>query len=444
MGDTPASDRSRELGGRWSTLFQQNADPVFLLSARRQIRFVNHSWEQLTGRSAESVRGMFCLPRKKRGAQPLRLLLQAMAPPPEVLAGCTTTLRRTIPYADHGPPWWDITFIPLQDKDAPSHILGFIHSVEAGTPSTPGGGIPESLIALRQQAAKRGTLESVPATTPEMRRVVSQAHYAATTKAPLWIVGERGTGKETMARLIHFKGITREQTFLTVDCAGLQPFLIQSMLFGKAAQATAQLGTLFIKNPQFLSRDLQSELLEWFEISADPPRVIVAGHAATADDLREGRLLEEFHTTFNLLEIGLPPLRQRLADLPTWIAKLLSGETDGSEATPACSDGALRLLSQHTWPGNLRELRQTLRDALSQSNRQRIEASHLPLSFRVTPPKLPSKKPPPLGKILEEVEARMIRLALKKAKGNKAEAAEQLGIPRGTLLRRIEALKIET
>src|SRR5580692_9101599 len=98
MGDIPfsqpAAETPREPSGSWSSLFQHSADPVFLLSRRRQLRYVNRSWEALTGKTSEAVRGAFCLPRKKKGTQPLRALLQALAPPPEVMEGRPTTVRR--------------------------------------------------------------------------------------------------------------------------------------------------------------------------------------------------------------------------------------------------------------------------------------------------------------------------------------------------------------
>src|SRR5579862_9715559 len=119
MGESTSAsaptDRPREPLGSWSALFHHSADPVFLLSRRRQLRYVNHAWETLTGKSGETMRGMFCLPRKKKGTQPLRMLLQALAPPPEVLAGRPATCRRPAPPARLGPPWWDVTFLPLRD-----------------------------------------------------------------------------------------------------------------------------------------------------------------------------------------------------------------------------------------------------------------------------------------------------------------------------------------
>ena len=432
MGETasplPTADRSREPWGSWSTLFQHSADPVFLLSRRRQIRYVNRAWETLTGKFAEAVRGAFCLPRKKKGTAPLRALLQMLAPPPEAMAGRTITVRRPVPPARLGPPWWDLTFIPLRDDAGLTGILGFIHVGDAPAELESHTGFSESIVALRQQTAVRFTFDLLASETSAMQRIESQSRLAASNRTPVWIVGEAGTGKETLARVIHFQGCTAERTFVAVDCRGLQPFLIRNMLFGYAGQAGTRLGTIFLKEPARLPREMQTELLDWFEEQDAPPRIVVGSRDQSGDDLRAGRLVDEFHTSFNVLEIRLPPLRERLPDLARLIGRL-----SAKEVAPE----ALDLLRRHYWPGNLRELGDVLRAAAS----TRIEPAHLPLHMRTgfAPPKRPAPK---LDEVLEQVEVRMIRLALKKAKGNKSEAADALGVPRARLLRRIEMLKI--
>src|SRR5262245_56914998 len=152
---TPSSDRPREFGSNWSSLFQHSAAPVFLLSRRRQLRYVNHAWETLIGKSLETVRGMFCLPRKKKGTQPLRMLLQALAPTPEVMEGRIITARRRAPPSRVGPPWWEVTFVPIGDANGLINILGFVHVVTPVVPAQPTGVQSEALASLRQQTANR-------------------------------------------------------------------------------------------------------------------------------------------------------------------------------------------------------------------------------------------------------------------------------------------------
>jgi transcriptional regulator with PAS, ATPase and Fis domain len=447
MGETPspppAAERTHEPSGSWSSLFQHSADPVFLLSRRRQIRYVNRSWESLTGKPAEAVRGLYCLPRKKKGPLPLRALLQALAPSPEVMGSRPTTIRRPAPPARLGPPWWDVTFLPLRDANGLTGIIGFIKVVGTAGETPHGTGLSEALVALRQQTAAHYSFDLLQSDSPAMQRVQAQARLAATTKAPVWITGEAGTGKETLARVVHFQGVARDQTFLALECSCLQPFLIRNMLFGHAGQAGPRLGAIYLKEPALLPRDLQTEILEWVEEQDDPPRIVVGSRDLNGDDLRAGRLTAEFHSTFNVLEIRLPALRDRLDDLPRLAQAFLRQEFSESQVVPEIAPAALDLMLRHQWSGNLRELRILLSEALTASAGNAIQPGHLPLELRAPPAKPAAKAAPALDAVLEQMERNMIRLALRKSKGNSTKAAGRLGISRTRLLRRIEALKID-
>jgi DNA-binding NtrC family response regulator len=439
----PAADRPREPWGSWSALLGSSADPIFLLSRRRQLRYANRTFETLTGKTLEALRGAYCLPRKKKGTGPLRALLQTLAPPPEAMEGRLVTLRRPVPPQRLGPPWWEITFIPLRDESGLTGILSCIRAVaRLEEPAAPPV-LNESLAAVRQSAAAAYSFDLLDSESNAMHRVAAQARLASKLKTPLWFSGEPGTGKETIARIVHFNGATREHTFLCVDCGGLQPFLIRNMLFGLAGQVGARLGTVYLKDPEMLPRDLQSELHEWYEEQDDPPRII-CGSTITGDAcVMDGRFLEELVAAFNVLEIRLPPLRERVVDLGRLAIDMLRRENAEQKAPELAAD-ALDRLTRHNWPGNLRELSMVLREAFKESTGGRIEASHLPLYLRA-PSTLPPPKPSPnLDEVLETVEARMIRIALLKAKGNKTEAADLLGIQRSRLIRRIEVLKIDS
>ncbi len=447
MGETtsppPAAERTHEPSGSWSSLFQHSADPVFLLSRRRQIRYVNRSWEALTGKPAESVRGLYCLPRKKKGTLPMRALLQALAPSPEVMESRPATIRRPAPPARLGPPWWDVTFLPLRDANGLTGIVGFIKVVGTAGETPHGTGLSEALIALRQRTAAHFCFDLLQSDSPLMQRTEAQARMAAKTKAPIWITGEAGTGKETLARVIHFQGITRDQTFLALECSCLQPFLIRNMLFGHAGQAGPRLGAIYLKDPGLLPRDLQAEILEWVEEQDDPPRIVAGSRDLNGDDLRSGRLTAEFHSTFNVLEIRLPALRDRLEDLPRLAQAFLRHDIDKNQPAAEIAPEALDLLLRHRWPGNLRELRTLLSEALAASDGKTIEPGQLPLELRAPTVKPAAKPALSLDVVLEQVERNIIRLALAKAKGNPTKAAGSLGISRTRLMRRIEALKIE-
>jgi DNA-binding NtrC family response regulator len=345
-------------------------------------------------------------------------------------------VRKPVPPAKLGPPWWDITFIPLREQDKLIGVLGVI--VPVGQPaSTAGGkGLSEALIALRLHALERTPLSLSEGESSTLRRIQAQAELAAKSSAPVWITGEPGVGKETLARAIHYHGITRERAFAAVDCAGLQPYLIRSILFGhNGLVETGRIGAIYLKSAESLPTDLQTELIEWGELLAEECRVIVG--AATDEGLSP-----EFRAAFGVIEIRLPALWERKDELPRLVNAVLQG-SEHVEMSPQ----AMQVLTAWNWPGNLRELREVVHGAVQRANGAKVEVSHLPLALRqaatnskaaATAPKRES--PPKLDELLEQVERRMVELALRKSKGDQTVAAALLGIYRSRLGRRIKAL----
>src|SRR5438477_4943202 len=171
----------------WASLFHQTTDAVFLLNPRRRLRFVNHAFETLTRVHADQVVHEYCHPRKIQKDLPAgrRALLQTIAPPTEVMNGRSVRVRRPVPPAKLGPPWWDISFVPLREGDKLLGVVGFI--VPVGQPgSTAGGkGLSESLVALRQKAIERFNLSLFEGNATAQRRIQSLAELAAMTMTPL-------------------------------------------------------------------------------------------------------------------------------------------------------------------------------------------------------------------------------------------------------------------
>ena len=427
--------------GTWAALFQQTTEPVFLLNPRRRLRYVNRAFESVTKAHADAVVHEYCHPRKVQKDMPAtrRALLQTLAPPPEAMAGRVVRVRRPVPPAKLGPPWWDINFVPLRDGDKLIGIVGII--VPIGQPaSTAGGkGLSADLIALRQRVVERCSLAQFDGESAPAKHLRARAELAAKTFAPVWLTGGPGSGKETLARAIHYHGTTRELAFAGVDCGGLQPYLIRSLLFGHNGLAeTGRVGTIYLKSPESLPPDLQMELIEWAELLADQCRVIV-GTTGTA------QLPAEFRAAFGVIDLHLPAMVERKDELPGLLTAILEHETGSSK--PGMSQDAMAVLTSYEWPGNFRELREVVRGAIRRANGVRIEAGHLPLAIRraatdakVTPPVVRPPLQPKLDEVLEQVERRMIDLALKKSRGDQTAAAELLGIYRSRLVRRVKAL----
>jgi DNA-binding NtrC family response regulator len=255
----------------------------------------------------------------------------------------------------------------------------------------------------------------------------------------VWLTGEPGSGKETAARVAHHAGPRRNAAFVALDCVGLQPYLIDSLLFGRGSLLSAEhAGTVYLKEPAALPRDMQQRFADFFtEPKPGAPRLICGSVRTAAEDAAGGMLVPEFHASLSVLELTVPPLRERLADLPRFASHFLPGT--------AIDPAAFQILAGQKWPGNLRELAAVLAEAAEAANRGTVKAEHLPREVRVRAgidPPQPQPKPMTLDAILEAVEAKVIRLALARAGGNAAVAAEMLDIGRVRVLRQLKTKTI--
>lgn len=416
----------------WRAFFQQSRLPVFVLGKGRRLRFANTAWEHLTGHKLADELGLVCSTR--RSSSPLA---QTLAPSPEVLAGKSDRCRRHAPNHRTGPPWWDITFVPLPGHDDAFGIVGFIEVVGEGSPAA-ARKVPAAVMALRESHAERFSIDRITGSSSAAQRLASQLRLAANVAAPVWLVGEPGSGKETAARALHRASPNRDRAFIALDCTGLQPYLIESLLWGHGGLAGSdRVGAIYLKEPCALPRDVQQRFIDQFAEPGKYPRLICGSTRQAEVEVRAGTLLTEFHTRLSALEVRLPALRERLDDLPRLAAQIL-GE---KRVEPA----ALAALAAHTWPENLRELRTILMESAN-AGEAAIPREHLPRRLRE---RLGLAKPAPevmlpLDATLEDLERRLILKALHKCEGNATKAAVQLRIQRNRLLRRIEALGIVT
>jgi DNA-binding NtrC family response regulator len=413
----------------WRAFFQQSRTPVFVLGKGRRLRFANAAWEALTGRTLADELGLVCSSRKSATA-----LAAVLAPPDEVLAGRSERCRRSAPNHRTGPPWWDITFIPLAGDGDLLGIVSFIEVVGEGAPAA-ARKVPAPVMAIRDAHADHFTIDRLTGDSTASRRLASQLRLAAAVTAPVWILGEAGSGKESAARAIHRAGPGRDRSFLALDCAGLQPYLIESLLWGHGGLAGSdRLGAVYLREPSALPRELQQKFAEQFaQPERKGPRLFCGSARPALSDVKAGTLLPEFHTALSALVVTLPPLAERLDDLPRFVMHLLGKPLD---------EKVTAVLAAHAWPGHFRELRDVLAAASAAAGDGPILREHLPRSLRerlgvAKPAAEPSLQ---LDAILEATEKRLIVQALAKTNGNATKAAALLGIWRPRLLRRIEAL----
>jgi two-component system, NtrC family, response regulator GlrR len=316
-------------------------------------------------------------------------------------------------------------------------------------------------IAL-SQATSFGTLFGGSAA---MRAVYTSLERAAPTTAPVLVTGESGTGKELAARAIHAASPRCDQPFEVVDCGGLPPTLIESELFGhekgsftgasgerEGAFERADGGTLFLDELGELPLELQPKLLralgerEVRRIGASGVRKVdVRVVAATNRDLRRevnsGRFRADLFYRLAVIQVRMPPLRDRLDDLPLLARGLL--ETIGRERNVDVSDVELDAeLWQHTWPGNVRELRNYLEQSVILKIKPALgfapeaqlpEAPSTELTTGLEQLPLTAAK----NELVARFEQRYVTNLLERTKGNVAEAARVSGVNRATLFRMI-------
>lgn len=430
---------------RWQTVFQRSSDALFLLTPRRRIAFVNRAWEALTGLTAREARGLQCRRRTRDPAAPWAELVQnALAPPPEALAGQPAQVRRLLPAAAprSQPQWWAIHFFPLAGRDASVTLLGKVTVVPSeGIFQNPP--LPERIIALRERRAGEYRIERLQSDLPSLRLIADQVRLAVTTRVPVLLLGEPGTGKHWLARLIHHEGANRDKAFLRLDCARLPASVLEGMFGGVSAFLLASAGTIYFEEVAHLPREQQDRLGRWLaSLEQSGPRILAGLSADPQEQIRSGRLLPELHCALSPLAIALPPLRDRLADLPQLVQSLLQrAAAAGEQTVTAISAEALEVLRAYRWPGNLRELYQVLVSACGRAKGARIDVADLPFYVRSGPTR--AERVLALDSLLEQVERRLITLALRMAQNNKSRAAELLSVWRPRLLRRIDVLGIK-
>jgi transcriptional regulator with PAS, ATPase and Fis domain len=444
MARSPEPEPSKPL--RLPALLQRAAEPLFVLSRQRRLLFVNEAWQKLTGISLREARGLLCKRYRTVEAGSRETLLHALHPPAEVLAGRPSQCRRQVLVAGGQIASWEISFFPLPGPDGLLGILGRITPGPVESVVTP---LPARFASLRDRLGQWHQLDHLDGETPALHRAYQQAQLAANTLAPVLLLGEPGTGKQWTARALHQRSTVGSRAFVALDCQRLPALVIEALLFGSGGLVHRPgVGTLYLREPQFLPRELQARLIEVAAVLPGEgegrrpgPRLLAGCAADPAIEVGQGRLLEELHCALGVLTVSLPPLRLRRAEFPILVRRLLARLADRSQAPTELTADAWEVLRAWPWPGNLRELDAVLHSACRRAKGEKIEVEELPWYLRGAPP--PPPRSLPLRTLLQEVERRLITLALQASEHNKTKAARLLGVWRALLVRRIKELGIE-
>src|SRR6267154_1988510 len=322
-------------------------------------------------------------------------------------------------------------------------------------------------VALREQIDRDSMFEDIVGSSEALRKVLSQVAKVSPSESTVLILGETGTGKELIARAIHKRSARAERAFIAVNCAAIPPSLIASELFGHEKGAftgatqrrlgrfeAANGGTVFLDEVGDLPPDVQIALLRVLQereierVGSNGPipvdvRVLAATHRDLNALVAEGEFREDLLYRLTVVPIEIPPLRERLADIPLLVEYFIDrfGKRAGKKFT-SIDKKSLKLFEGYNWPGNVRELQNVIERAviLCEGETFSVEESWLK---RETPPRF--ARPEPLNGVLVKQEKQIIEAALAESNGRisgTAGAAAKLGLPSRTLDSKIKRLKI--
>jgi two-component system NtrC family response regulator len=321
-------------------------------------------------------------------------------------------------------------------------------------------------LAIKRQLERLEGNSQLIGASAGMERVRKLITKVAPTHSTALILGETGTGKELVARALHDQSLRSEMPFVAVNCGALPESLIESELFGHRRGSftgadehrvglfeVANGGTLFLDEIGELPKAMQAKLLRFLEsgeirrigenesFTVDV-RVVCATHRHVEQMVDEGDFREDLMFRINTFEIRLPPLRERIEDVPQLAAHLVTRFRPGSRQDEQFTPEAIRALSDHCWPGNVRELANVIEHATILCDSGPIGPEHLPARFesrrlRATATAGPFKAVGSAPQTLREIEMQVIYQTLDRLAGNKPKAAEELGISLKTLYNKL-------
>jgi two-component system response regulator AtoC len=325
--------------------------------------------------------------------------------------------------------------------------------------------------ALKEQIQKESQFESIIAKSPQMTDIFRTISKVADFRTTVLVLGESGVGKELVARAIHARGNRKGQPFVAINCGAIPENLLESELFGHKKGAftdanadrrglfeEADNGTLFLDEIGELPLNLQVKLLrvlqeETIRRLGDTKdikinvRIITATHRDLTAETKAGRFREDLFYRINVLQLVVPPLRERREDIGILLDHFLvrNNARLGTQIRGLTHD-ARKVLLEYSWPGNVRELENTVERAMVLADGDIIDVRDLPERLREALDPVQAKLASgelSIKKTVAAIEEILIRRALTKTKGNRTRAAELLEISHRALLYKLKDYKIE-
>jgi DNA-binding NtrC family response regulator len=312
----------------------------------------------------------------------------------------------------------------------------------------------------RAQLASRQEGEPIVGRSIQMLRLLDRVNTIATSHAPVLLQGESGTGKELVARALHDRGPRRGKAFVAVNCAAFPDTLLEAELFGHERGAftgavrrrdgrfrAAHAGTLLLDEVAEMSLPAQAKLLRVLQEGTIEPlgtnesvrvdvRVISATHRNLRERIASGAFREDLYYRLNVLNVDIPPLRDRKGDLPLLVQYYLNKLSKPDAPVPRVTSAAWSVLADFPFPGNVRQLGHAIEHAMVLAAGGDIDVHHLPRDIaqvEIARAGATTLIPRPLGTAMKEFEREYLQRALTQAEGKRTLAAEILGISRKNL-----------
>ena len=320
--------------------------------------------------------------------------------------------------------------------------------------------------ALQQFIVERESGEFQPdqlvSKSPSMQKIFKMIGQVASSDATVLIEGETGTGKELVANALWYHSERRNAPFIKINCAAIPESLLESELFGHERGAftgaesrrlgrfeLAHKGTLFLDEVSEMSTQLQSKLLRVLEqsefqrvggnetIHVDV-RILAATNRTLQDEVRSGRFRKDLYFRLQVVHLLLPPLRERTEDIPVLVKHFLKKYAEKNQRHPVqIQPEALDVLMRYDWPGNIRELENTIERGVIIAQGDFLTVEELPFNLRRSVSPTPPHSASAVGHTLKEREREWIVRTLAEVDGNRTRAAKLLGITRKTLQNKI-------
>jgi len=325
--------------------------------------------------------------------------------------------------------------------------------------------LKKEVIRLRKEVESRYQFHQIIGKSPSMQKIYDLIERISDTSINVLITGESGTGKELVAKAIHYNGVRKEGPFIAVNCAAIPETLLESELFGykkgaftdaksdkKGLLFEAHEGTLFLDEVTEMPLPLQAKLLRVIETREVRPlgdtrsypidvRVISTSNRDIESLIQQGRFREDLYYRLKVIDIEMPPLRERKEDIPLLIQTFIERfNTELKKDISGVSEEAMKILLNYSWPGNVRELENVIQRAVTLSHSGKILPEDLPKALLQKTDERLFEKAIEEKYTLDQLEKEYIRRVLLETGGNKSKAAEILGLDRKTLYRKLQEL----